>query len=127
MGLALRHLSKKPSKARKAHFQAPLHRRSKRVRAPLSEELREKYRVRNVRVRVGDGVRVLRGEFKGVEGKVTRVFTDSGRLAIEGVTRPKIRGGTVPVKIHASKVLVTSLNLEDARRRRRLEAGVSEA
>jgi large subunit ribosomal protein L24 len=125
--LARRHTSKKPSKARKAHFQAPLHRMFKRIRAPLSEELREKYGVRSVRVRVGDVVRVLRGEYRGVEGKVTKIFTDSGRLAIEGINRPKIRGGTVPVKIHASKVLVTSLNLEDPWRRRRLEAGVSGA
>jgi large subunit ribosomal protein L24 len=76
---------------------------------------------------VAFGSRDLGGESRAVVRKVTKIFSDSGRLAIEGINRPKIRGGTVPVKIHASKVLVTSLNLEDPWRRRRLEAGVSGA
>ncbi len=33
----------------------------------------------------GDNVRVLRGEDKGKEGKVLRVFTKTGRVTVEGV------------------------------------------
>jgi len=33
----------------------------------------------------GDAVRVLRGEDKGKEGKVLRVFTKTGRITIEGI------------------------------------------
>ena len=87
----------------------------------LSDDLREKYRRRSVRPRTGDSVRIVRGEFKGVEGKVTRVFSKDGRLNIEGVSREKIKGGTAPVPIESSKVLVTSLNLDDKIRKSRLE------
>jgi large subunit ribosomal protein L24 len=115
--------SVKPSKVRKRMFNAPNHIRSKFLSAPLSPELREKYGRRSVRVRVGDSVKILRGEFSGVEGKVTAVYPDEGRLAVEGVTREKIAGGTVPVKIHASKVMVTSLDLGDKWRKARIEGG----
>jgi large subunit ribosomal protein L24 len=37
----------------------------------------------------GDTVRVLRGEDKGREGKVLRVFRKTGRLTIEGVNMVK--------------------------------------
>lgn len=113
----------RPSKVRKRMYEAPNHVKSSMVGAALSSELREKYGVRSVRVRKDDSVKVLRGEYKGVEGKVTKVFTESGRINIEGVTREKIAGGTVPIKIHASKVMVASLNLDDRRRKKKLEKG----
>jgi len=91
------------------------------VCATLSHELREKYGIRSIRVRKGDSVKVLRGEYAGVEGKVTRVFTREGRVTVEGVTHEKIAGGTVPVKIHASKVMVMKLDLSDEWRKKRLE------
>lgn len=57
----------------------------------------------------------------GVEGKVTGVDLEMGTITIEGVTREKIAGGTVNVKIHSSNVLVTTLNLDDKLRKRKLE------
>ena len=83
----------------------------------LSEELREKYGRRSVTPRVGDSVRIARGEFKGIEGKVTKVFASEGRLTVEGVTREKIKGGTSPVPIYTSNVMVTSLVLSDKTRK----------
>jgi large subunit ribosomal protein L24 len=111
----------RPGKSRKLAHDAPNHRKSDAVRATLSPELRERTGSRSVRVRKNDSVRVLRGEFKGVEGKVTKVSTDVSRITIEGVTREKIAGGTVPVKVHVSNVMVNNLNLDDKWRRRILE------
>lgn len=88
----------------------------------LSAELREKYRRKSVRPRPGDSVRIVRGEFLGVEGKVTKVIDKDGRLNVEGVSREKMKGGTAPVPIEASKVILTSLNLEDKIRKAKLEA-----
>ncbi|MFQ6134638.1 MAG: 50S ribosomal protein L24 [Nitrososphaerales archaeon] len=105
--------------------EAPNHVKSSMVGATLSPELREKYGVRSVRIRKDDSVKVLRGEFKGVEGKVIKVFTESGRINVEGVTREKIAGGSVPIKIHASNIMLTSLNLDDSWRRKKLEKGAS--
>jgi large subunit ribosomal protein L24 len=88
----------------------------------LSGELREKHKRRSVRPREGDSVKIVRGEFKNVEGKVTKVLGKEGRLNVEGVTREKMKGGTAPVPIDASKVVITSLNLDDKIRKKKLEA-----
>ena len=37
----------------------------------------------------GDTVRVMRGDDKGREGKVTRVYTKTGRIVVEGVNMVK--------------------------------------
>ncbi|HVC27081.1 MAG TPA: 50S ribosomal protein L24 [Nitrososphaerales archaeon] len=94
----------------------------KKFGSSLSRELREKHALKAVRPVKGDGVRIVRGGFKGIEGKITRVDPSLGKVFVEGVTREKIAGGkTGPVPIDASKVVVTSLNLEDKIRKARVE------
>jgi large subunit ribosomal protein L24 len=87
----------------------------------LSKELREKYKRRSLTPRKGDSVKITRGEFKNVEGKVTKVIPADGRLNVEGVTREKQKGGTANVPVHASNVVITSLNMDDKTRRLKLE------
>ncbi|MGP8125257.1 MAG: 50S ribosomal protein L24 [Nitrososphaerales archaeon] len=87
----------------------------------LSTELREKYRKRAVRPREGDSVKIVRGEFKGIEGKVTKVLPHEGKLNVEGVTREKQKGGTSPVPIYSSNVVVTAIVLDDKTRKKRVE------
>ncbi len=94
-------------------YAAPVHRRSRRVGANLSPDLRSQYGVRSIRVAKGDTVKVVRGEFEGIEGKINRLHTESCRLEIAGIQKEKVRGGNFPVLIHASKVMVVSLNLSD--------------
>ena len=86
----------------------------------LSSDLRERHGRRTARPRVGDSVRIVRGEFKGVEGKITKVDA-VGRVRVEGVTREKQKGGTSPVPIHSSNLVITSLAMEDKERKRKLE------
>ena len=89
------------------------HRREKLLGASLSENLREQHNRRSIRVTKGDTVRILRGEYVGIEGKVEKVNTVRSTLSIEGVQREKIRGGKVKVQIHASNVQIISLNTND--------------
>jgi len=89
------------------------HKRDKFLGANLSENLREQHRRRSMRVIRGDTVRILRGEYVGIEGKVEKVNTERSTLSIEGVQREKIRGGNVKVQIHASNVQIISLNTDD--------------
>ena len=83
----------------------------------LSKELREKHGRRSVRPREGDSVKIVRGEFKNIEGKVTKVFPKDGTINVEGVAREKQKGGNAPVAVNASNVIVTALNLEDKLRK----------
>jgi large subunit ribosomal protein L24 len=90
----------------------------------LSPELRERHGKKNARPRVGDTVKIVRGEFKDIEGKITRVDSNAGLVMVEGVTREKLKGGTSPVPIYSSNVVITSLALEDKLRKRKLEGAV---
>jgi large subunit ribosomal protein L24 len=87
--------------------------RDKFLGANLSENLREQHSKRSMRVIKGDTVRILRGEYVGIEGKVEKVNTEKSTLSIEGVQREKIRGGNVKVQVHASNVQIISLNTDD--------------
>jgi large subunit ribosomal protein L24 len=92
---------------------APKHIRDASICSTLTDDLREQYGRRSVRVIKGDTVRVMRGEYTGIEGKVEKVDTGRGTLSIEGVQREKIKGGNVKVQIHASNVRLSGLNLDD--------------
>jgi large subunit ribosomal protein L24 len=99
----------------------PKHQRDKLVGAVLEDSLRKQYGRKNIRVVKGDSVRVMRGEYKGVEGKVEKVNTVHATFHIEGIQREKIRGGQVKVPIHSSNVMVISLNLDDDHRSRKIQ------
>jgi large subunit ribosomal protein L24 len=111
----------KPTKQRKMLFQAPAHIRHKIFAAHLSPELRASQGVKTLPVRSGDSVRIMRGDHKGFEGKVTRVNKKDYRVYVEGLTREKVDGTTIFVPIHPSKVLITRLNLDDKWRKKILE------
>lgn len=111
----------KPSKQRKMLYEAPDHVRHKLLAAHLSPELRATHIVKSLSVRSGDTVRVMRGDHKGVEGKITRIDTKKYRIYVEGLTREKVDGTTVFVPVHPSKVMVTRLNLDDKWRKKILE------
>ncbi|HEY6166122.1 MAG TPA: 50S ribosomal protein L24 [Nitrososphaeraceae archaeon] len=99
----------------------PKHLHDARICSTLIEDLRRQYNRRNARVIKGDTVKVMRGEYTGIEGKVEKVNTERGTLAIEGVQREKIKGGNVKVQIHASNVTIVGLNLQDKYRQARLQ------
>lgn len=102
-------------------FQAANHTRSKQLGATLSKELREKYGRRSTRVVEGDTVRIMRGEYKGIDGKITRVSTEKNSVAVEGIKREKLKGGNIDIFIHTSNIMITGMNLNDKWRQNRLE------
>lgn len=113
--------SRKPGKQRKAFAKAPLHVRKKFLSAPLSPDLIAKYGVKRLTVRKGDTVRIMRGEWRGHEGKVVSV--DYGKIAIhvDGVTVKKADGTPVYYPVHPSNVTIINLNLTDKARRKIME------
>jgi len=111
----------KPTKQRKRLFQAPAHIRHKLFAASLSPELRAAHGAKTFPVRSGDTVRIMRGDHKGFEGKISRVDMKKFRIYVEGLTREKVDGTTVFAPIHPSKVVVTHLNLDDKWRKKVLE------
>lgn len=109
----MRRLTTRPGKQRKMLYEAPSHRKRKLLAAPLSSDLRSRYGRRSFPIRQGDTVKILRGDFAGIEGKVSDIDTSSQRVFVEGVTRERVAGTSTKVSIHASKVMITNLNLDD--------------
>eukprot|EP00741_Cyanophora_paradoxa_P009343 tig00000144_g9051.t1 len=103
-------------KSRKAHFTAPSSARRVIMSAPLSSELRQKYNVRSMPIRKDDEVSVVRGTYKGREGKVVQVYRRKYVIYIERITREKANGATVQVGIHPSKVVINKLKLDKDRK-----------
>jgi large subunit ribosomal protein L24 len=97
------------------------HRRDASIAAHLDDNLNRQYSLRSYRVIKGDTVRIMRGEYSGIEGKVESVNTIRGTLAIEGIQREKVKGGNVKVKIHSSNVLISNFNMDDKYRQTRLQ------
>jgi len=114
-------MSEQPRKQRTRTENAPLHERHKQVRAHLSEDLREEYDQRRVRVNAGDTVEVMRGDFAGEEGDVERVDLANTAVYVDGVTVEAADGEEVPRALDASNLRVTDLDLSDDVRQTRLE------
>lgn len=111
----------KPRKQHKRLYQAPLHKRYKQFSAALSSKLKASHNTNSIPVRMGDTVHIMRGDRKGFEGKVTGVNRTKYRIFVEGVTREKVDGTSMPIPIHPSKVRITRLNLDDKWRREALK------
>jgi len=79
-------------KTRKAHFSAPSSERRKIMSSPLSNELKKQHNCRAIPIRKEDEVRVVRGTFKGKEGKVVQVYRKKWVIHIDKVVRDKVNG-----------------------------------
>ncbi len=116
--------SKQPRKQRKYLYNAPLHIRRKFLSVTLSKPLREKYGIRNIPIRKNDVVVVMRGEYKGKEGKVIDVDLKKVRVYVEGITRKKVDGSNVNVPLHPSNLKIVELDLEDEKRLKKLASKI---
>ena len=108
--------SKKPRKQRKFRLNAPLHKRGAFITAHLSKELHAKHNVKKLHVRTGDKVKIMRGKFKGKEGKVDIVDIKKSRVYIVGIELTKKDGSKAKIPTHASNVMIVDLNLDDKTR-----------
>ncbi|KAJ3207196.1 60S ribosomal protein L26 [Entophlyctis luteolus] len=83
--------------------------------APLSKELREKYKVRSLPIRKDDEVEVVRGSHKGRVGKVVAVYRKKWVIHIEKLVREKSNAQSVQLGVDPSKVKITTIKLDKDR------------
>lgn len=112
--------SKQPRKQRKYLWNAPFHIKRKFLSAHLDKELRKKYSRRNIEIRKGDEAKIMRGKFKGKQGKVDTVDAKKSRVSIEGIQGARKDGTKVNAWFHASKLKIIELNLDDRKRIKKL-------
>ena len=104
-----------PRKQRKFRHNAPQHIKGEFLRAPLSSTLRTKYNTSSLRVRKGDKVKLLRGQFKGTTGVVEKVSVSKTRIFVNGCDLIKKDGSKSAYPIHPSKVQIITV-VEDKKR-----------
>ncbi len=109
--------SKQPRKQRKYLAKAPLHLKKKLLGVNLSKDLRKQQGKRNISVRKGDVVRIVRGKFKGKKGKITSVKTKKAKVAVEGIQVKKLDGSKIDVLLQPSNLQIMELNMEDRKRK----------
>jgi len=112
--------SKQPRKQRKYLAKAPLHLRKKFFSVNLSKDLRKKYGKRNIPLRKGDLIKIMRGKFKKKQGKVIEIKKMTGKIYIENIQTKKQDGSKVNVPVRASNLQIIELNLEDKKRVKKL-------
>ncbi len=112
--------SKQPRKQRKYRANALISLKKKFISVNLNKELRKKHGRRNIPVRKGDVVTVMRGKFKGKKGKVTIVKIKTSKVAVENIQVKKLDGSKANVMMQPSNLQIVELNLDDQKRMKKL-------
>ncbi|MBC8251869.1 MAG: 50S ribosomal protein L24 [Candidatus Nitrosopelagicus sp.] len=114
--------SSHPRKTRNQQiYYATIQRASKQLSGSLSKELRKKYGKRSARIIEGDTAKIVRGEFAGVDGKVTKISIPDRGVNIEGVKKEKLKGDKFDVYVHTTNIILTALSTSDKWRINKLE------
>ncbi len=108
--------SKQPRKQRKYRYNAPLHLKRKMLSSTLDKELRKKYGRRNISIRKDDEVKIMRGKFKGKQGKVDGINLRKMKVSIDGIQNTKKDGTKVSLIFDASNLKIMVLETGDKRR-----------
>lgn len=108
--------SSQTRKQRKYSYNAPSHIASKSLASHLTPELREKHGRRSVRIRIGDKVKVVRGEHKGTTSAVERIDVTRKKVYLTKIEIIKKDGTKTLIPLEASNLIITELNTEDKKR-----------
>ncbi|MFX1274792.1 MAG: 50S ribosomal protein L24 [Promethearchaeota archaeon] len=103
--------SKKPNKQRKALYNYKKHHRSSLNSTRVADFLQEQFGVKRLPLRVGDHVKITRGEFKDFEGEVLEV-TKNQRAKIKEATFERTDGTQFYPAIHISNLVITKFYKE---------------
>ena len=114
--------STQPRKQRKFRFNAPSNVKRKFLSVNLAKELREKHGARSVKLRKGDTVKILRGNFRSKTGDVDRVDHANLKVYVVGIEVSKRDGSKAKVALNPSNLQIIELKLDDKRRKNKFTA-----
>ena len=107
----------KPSKQRKYRYNSPLHIRHKLMSVNLSKDLRKRHSLRNISIRKGDKVKILRGQFKKKSGAISKVDLKKLKVYVEGIENLRKDGTKTFYPLEPSNLQIIELNTGDKRRK----------
>lgn len=109
--------SVQPRKQRKFRANAPNHVRHRLLSAHLDKPLRDEYKRRSARVKKGDEVMIMRGKYKKLKGKVSKVDMKKLKIYIENIKIKKVSGQEVELPFDPSNVKIIKLKLDELRKK----------
>jgi len=109
--------SKSPRKQRCFQRESPQHVHRRMLKCRLDDLLREEYGFRSLVAKKGDLVRIMRGQFRDTEGKVTSVDYRAVRIYVDAASTTKSDGKEARVPVSPSNVMLVKLELNDERKR----------
>ena len=108
--------TKSPRKQRRRVRNAALHEKKNLLKCRLDEFLQEEYGLRSLVVKKGDLVKVMRGQFRDTEGKVTAVSYKNAHVFLDNATITKADGKEASLPVHPSNLMLVKLELDDERK-----------
>lgn len=108
--------SSKVSKQRKYRINSALHAKRNFLAAPLAPDLKARYGTRNLTVREGDTVRIMKGEFRGLTGKINSVNLRKSTVYVDGAERVRKDGTKSFFPLRPSGLMLTEVSIEDKKR-----------
>ncbi|NVM30795.1 MAG: 50S ribosomal protein L24 [Candidatus Helarchaeota archaeon] len=112
--------TKSRRKQRKRFYNQPHHKRNKLFTAKLHDDLLEDHDIKRLPIRKDDTVLVVRGEFRDMEGKVSRIDRQKAQLFIDGASIEKSSGTTFDIPIHPSNVVLTKIEVKKDKWRKKI-------
>ncbi len=108
-----------PNKQRKAVYEADVRMQGNLMSTHLSKELRDKHSRRHAPVRVGDTVKIMRGDYIGKTGNVNQVDRKRNKVFVTGIMRKKTDGKEAFLAFRPSNIMITTLDIKDKKRFRK--------
>ena len=103
--------SKQPRKQRKALYNRSNYQKSKLFTTRVADFLRDEYGIKKLPIRIGDQVRVVKGEFKDFEGEIIEIVPNQ-RVKVKECVFEKTDGTQFHPAIHISNVIITKFKDE---------------
>lgn len=107
--------STQPRKQRKYLYNLPQHLEGTQLHSSLSKELRKKYGTRSTRVRVGDKVKVVRGQFRKKNGKVERISMHKKKVYVNGIEFTRKDGTRTMYPLTPSNLIIEEVKSDKKR------------
>jgi large subunit ribosomal protein L24 len=92
-----------------------MHERKNLLKCRLDEFLQEEHGLRSLVIKKGDLVRIMRGQFRDTESKVTSVSYKKGVVYLDNTTITKADGKETAVPIHPSNLMLVKLEMDEER------------
>ncbi len=105
-----------PGKNRQTVYNADIRQKRILMAAHVSKDMRGKTGTRSLAVRVGDTVKIMRGDYKGKTGNINQVDHTRNKVFVAGIMRKKTDGKEAFIAFRPSNVLITGMESKDKTR-----------